>query len=69
LNLDLRSKQTQQQGKKKNSSKNIVFPVTSPILSPYTREHYEKNINRFLAYFQIKDVEPLKEYSLQHASK
>ena len=58
----------EQQGKKDTNVK-IVFPVTSPSLSPYTREHYEKNINRFLAYFQIKDVEPLKEYSLQHCKQ
>lgn len=58
----------EQQGKKDTNVK-IVFPVTSPSLSPYTREHYEKNINHFLAYFQIKDVEPLKEYSLQHCKQ
>jgi hypothetical protein len=47
----------------------VVYRVTSAGLAPETRQHYERDINRFLTYFQIKDVEPLKEYSLQHCKQ
>ncbi|MGH9910925.1 MAG: site-specific integrase [Nitrososphaeraceae archaeon] len=47
----------------------VVYRVTSAGLAPETRQHYERDINRFLAYFQIKDIEPLKEYSLQHCKQ
>src|SRR5262245_17097904 len=43
----------------------IIYHVNAANLSPYTRKFYGKYINRFLAHFQIKDYEPLKEYSLQ----
>jgi site-specific recombinase XerD len=39
--------------------------VTSAGLAPETRRNYERDINHFLNHFKIKDVEPLKEYSLQ----
>ena len=47
----------------------VIYRVTSANLSPQTRKNYEKDINRFLYHFQIKDIEPLKEYSLPHCKQ
>lgn len=56
-------KQHADKGKKEEIP--IIYHVSASNLSPYTRAYYEKSINRFLAKSQIKDIEPLKEYSLQ----
>jgi site-specific recombinase XerD len=49
---------------KHDNKRTIIYRVTSAGLSPDTRRSYEIDINHFLNYFQIKDVEPLKAYSL-----
>jgi site-specific recombinase XerD len=47
----------------------IIYRVTAAGLSSDTRMHYERDINRFLAYFKITDIEPLKERSLQYCKQ
>jgi site-specific recombinase XerD len=47
----------------------IVYRVTSAGLAQDTRQHYERDISRFLAHFHITDIEPLKEYSLPHCKQ
>jgi site-specific recombinase XerD len=63
------SKVTNKQYKVKNKDNNkipVVYRVTSARLAPGTKVHYERDINRFFAYFHTKDIEPLKEYSKQY---
>jgi site-specific recombinase XerD len=52
-------------GLKEKEKLPIVYRVTAAGLSPDTRMHYQRDINRFLAHFKITDIEPLKERSLQ----
>ncbi len=59
-------KQRQQQNK---TEYKIIYRVTSPNLAPDTRRNYEKDINFFLNHFKMKDIEPLREYSLSHCKQ
>lgn len=67
MGLDL--EQQEQSSKKDKKIIPTVYRVTSAGLATDTRVLYEQNINRFLNHFQIKDIEPLKEYSLQHCKQ
>jgi site-specific recombinase XerD len=67
LGLDL--EQQKQSSKKDKKIIPTVYCVTSAGLATDTRVLYGQNINRFLNHFQIKDIEPLKEYSLQHCKQ
>jgi site-specific recombinase XerD len=69
LGLDLEQQQGQSSRKDKKKTISTVYRVTSAGLATDTRVLYEQNINRFLNHFQIKDIEPLKEYSLQHCKQ
>jgi hypothetical protein len=60
--------QTQQQRRKtreKDSTVPIICRLTAANLKPYTKESYERVINRFLDYHKIAEVEPLRVYPLQ----
>ena len=58
--------QQQQEGQLNKEGKiPIIFRVTSAGLAPGTRINYEKDISHFLNHYKIKDIEPLKEHSLQ----
>lgn len=67
MGLDL--EQQEQSSKKDKKIIPTVYRVTSAGLATDTRVLYEQNINRFLNHFHIKDIEPLKEYSLQHCKQ
>jgi site-specific recombinase XerD len=57
--------QKHQQRDKEDDKYPIIYRVTSSGLALQTRQNYERDINQFLNHFNIKDIEPLKEYSLQ----
>jgi hypothetical protein len=57
-------KQEQEQQQKVERKYKIVIPiiynVTHPGRALETRTHYQRDINRFLAYFEITNIEPLR---------
>lgn len=57
--------QKHQQRDKEEDKYPIIYHVTSSGLALQTRQNYERDINQFFNHFNIKDIEPLKEYSLQ----
>ena len=63
------SRVKQRKEKEKERKIPIVYRVTSARLAPASKEHYEREINRFLAHFKTTDIEPLKEYSLKQCKQ
>lgn len=55
-----------QQKQKQKQGRPVIYQVTTGSLSDYTKKSYTYQINDFLAFYKITDVqgiEPLKEYS------